>query len=160
MEDPRHGFMRRAIELARTGSAAGHGGPFGCVIVKDGAIIGEGHNQVLHAADPTAHGEMVAIRAAAKALGTHDLSGCEVYNISVPCPMCMAAMYWARVARIHYCCKPADAQAIGFDNLEIDRQLAKPLHERSLEAVEMPELYPEARGAYDEWARAKGKRLY
>ena len=150
-------FMRRAIELARTGSAAGHGGPFGCVIVKDGVIVGEGHNQVLRLADPTAHGEMVAIRAAARHLGTHDLSGCEVYNISVPCPMCMAAMYWARVSRIHYCCKPADAQAIGFDNLEIDRQMAKPLNERSIEAVEMPELHAEAWGAYEEWGRARGK---
>lgn len=150
-------YMRRASSMARTGSAAGHGGPFGCVIVKDGVIVGEGHNQVLHTGDPTAHGEIIAIRAAARYLGTHDLSGCEVYNISVPCPMCMAAMYWARVSRIHYCCKPADAQAIGFDNLEIDLQLAKPLHERSIEAVEMPALYAEARGAYEEFGRAKGK---
>ena len=152
--------MRRAIELARAGSAAGHGGPFGCVVVKDGAIVGEGYNQVLLTADPTAHGEIIAIRAAGKTLGTHDLSGCEVYNISVPCPMCMAAMYWARVSRIHYCCKPDDAQAIGFDNLAIDRQLAKPLHERSLPAVEMPELYPEAWNVYATWARSQGKMLY
>jgi tRNA(Arg) A34 adenosine deaminase TadA len=150
-------FMRRAIELARTGSSAGHGGPFGCVIVKDGVIIGEAYNQVLATKDPTAHGEMVAIRAAAKHLGTHDLSGCEVYNISVPCPMCMAAMYWARVSRVYYCCKPADSEAIGFDNAEIDRQLALPLEQRSLPAVEMPELYPEAWAAYADWANAAGK---
>ena len=153
------GFMRRAIALAREGSSAGHGGPFGCVIVKDGVVIGAGYNQVLSAKDPTAHGEIVALRAAAAHLGTHDLSGCEVYNISIPCPMCMAAMYWARVARIHYCCTPADAEAIGFGNAEIDRQLAKPLAERSLAAVAMPELYPEAVAVYQDWAKAAG-RLY
>lgn len=150
-------FMRRALALAREGSAAGHGGPFGCVIVKDGVIVGEGYNQVLRNADPTAHGEIIALRAAGQKLGTHDLAGCEVYNISIPCPMCMAAMYWARVSRVHYCCKPADAQAIGFDNLEIDRQLAKPVHERSLPMLEMADLYPEAWDVYATWAKAKGK---
>jgi len=150
-------FMRRALDLAREGSAAGHGGPFGCVIVKDGVIVGEGYNSVLRNADPTAHGEMLALRAAGQKLGTHDLSGCEVYNISVPCPMCMAAMYWARVKSVHYCCKPADAQAIGFDNLVIDAELAKPLDQRSLAFVEMPDLYPEAWNVYATWAKAKGK---
>jgi tRNA(Arg) A34 adenosine deaminase TadA len=153
-------FMRRAIELARTGSAAGHGGPFGCVVVKDGVIVGEGYNQVLRDTDPTAHGEMVALRSAARHLGNHDLSGCDVYNISVPCPMCMAAMYWARVSRIHYCCTSADAEAIGFDNAELDRQLAKPLDQRSLPMVAMPELYPQAWAAYEAWAKQAGRLLY
>jgi tRNA(Arg) A34 adenosine deaminase TadA len=156
----RNDFMHRAIELAHIGSSAGHGGPFGCVVVKDGVIVGEGYNQVLSSADPTAHGEMVALRDAAKSLGTHDLSGCEVYNISLPCPMCMAAMYWARVSKIYYCCKPADAAAIGFDNAEIDRQLAKPLGERSLVAQEIPELYPKAWAAYESWARKAGRITY
>lgn len=153
-------YMRRAIELAHIGSNAGHGGPFGCVVVKDGAIIGEGYNQVLTSADPTAHGEIVALRNAARHLGTHDLSGCEVYNISIPCPMCMAAMYWARISKIYYCCKPKDAEAIGFDNAEIDRQLAKPLHERSIAAQEMPGLYPEAWAIYEDWARKTGRIVY
>lgn len=153
-------FMRRAIELARSGSAAGHGGPFGCVVVKDGVIIGEGYNQVLSSADPTAHGEIVALRDAARRLRSHDLSGCQVYNISVPCPMCMAAMYWARISKIHYCCKPEDAEAIGFDNAEIDRQLAKPLHERSITAEEMPQLYAEAWATYEDWARRAGRIRY
>src|SRR5665213_570750 len=145
-------FMRRALELARSGSAAGHGGPFGCVVVKDGSIVGEGYNRVLSSADPTAHGEMVALRDAAARLRSHDLSGCEVYNISVPCPMCMAAMYWARVSKLYYCCKPEDAEAIGFDNAEVDRQLAMPLHARSLAAEEMPHLYEEALSVYEGWA--------
>ncbi len=152
--------MRRAIELGRAGGAAGHGGPFGCVIVKDGVIVGEGHNQVLHSGDPTAHGEIVAIRAAAKALGTHNLSGCEVYNMSVPCPMCMAAMFWARVSRLYYSCKPEDAQAIGFDNVEIYRQMALPINERSLPMVELPELYPEVWATWSDWAKSERKQLY
>ncbi|MFS2035554.1 nucleoside deaminase [Polaromonas sp. CT11-55] len=153
-------YMRRAIELARSGSAAGHGGPFGCVIVKDDVIVGESCNRVVSSTDPTAHGEIMAIRAAAKQLGSHDLSGCEVYNISVPCPMCMAAMYWARISKIYYCCKPEDAETIGFDNAEIDRQLARPLHERSIPAQEMPQLHPEAWAVYEEWARRAGRIRY
>jgi guanine deaminase len=153
-------FMRRAIELARTGSEAGHGGPFGCVVVKDGVIVGEGFNRVLSSRDPTAHGEIVALREAGKRLGTHDLSECEVYNISVPCPMCMAAMYWARVNAIYYCCTPEDAEAIGFTNAEIERELAKPLHARSLPMHKIGELYLEARAAYDNWASHTGRILY
>jgi tRNA(Arg) A34 adenosine deaminase TadA len=152
-------FMSRAIELAHSGSAAGHGGPFGCVVVKDGEIVGEGFNQVLSAGDPTAHGEMVAIRDAARRLGTHDLRGCTVFNISVPCPMCLAAMYWARVDAVYYCCNPADAAAIGFDNAEIAQQLAKPVEAQSLPVREIPEMYPQARAVYDAWTRAKG-RIY
>ena len=152
--------MRRAIDLARIGSTGGHGGPFGCVVVKDGVIVGEGYNQVISARDPTAHGEIIALRGAAQKLGTHDLSGCEVYNISVPCPMCMAAMFWARVASVHYCCTSADAEAIGFDNAEIDRQLARPLAERSVRFESMPELYGEARAAYEDWARKAGRIAY
>jgi guanine deaminase len=137
-------FMRRAIELARQGSA----GPFGCVIVKDGEIVGEGYARVFEDKDPTAHGEIVAIRAAAKRLGTHDLSGCEVYNIAVSCPMCMAALYWAKVAKLFYCCVPEDAAALGFENLTLARDLAKPLGERSLASEQITELRPQALDAY------------
>jgi tRNA(Arg) A34 adenosine deaminase TadA len=151
-------FMSRAIELARSGSGAGHGGPFGCVVVKEGKIVGEGFNQVLSAADPTAHGEIVALRSAARALGTHDLQGCTVYNISVPCPMCLAAMYWARVSKVYFCCMPSDAAAIGFDNAEIAQQLAKPLESQSLPMQQLSTLYPSARAVYDEWARSRARR--
>lgn len=159
MNDAEHGtYMAHAIELARTGSAAGHGGPFGCVVVKEGRIVGEGFNQVLSAKDPTAHGEMVALRHAARELGTHDLRGCTVYNISVPCPMCLAAMYWARVDSVYFCCMPADAVAIGFDNAEIAQQLARPIEQQALPLRRIPELYPRARGVYDAWAQARGVR--
>mgnify|MGYP001552038569 FL=1 len=137
-------YMERAIELARLSQA----GPFGCVIVKDGEIVGEGYARVFEDEDPTAHGEIVALRAAAKRLGTHDLSGCEVYNIAVSCPMCMAAIYWARVAKLYYCCVPEDAAALGFDNLTLANELGKPLLQRSLATEQMVELRPSALAAY------------
>jgi guanine deaminase len=159
MDEAAHApFMARAIQLAHEGSGAGHGGPFGCVVVKDGRIVGEGYNQVLSAKDPTAHGEMVALRSAAAALATHDLRGCTVYNISVPCPMCLAAMYWARVDQVYFCCTPDDAAAIGFDNAEIARQLAKPIASQSLPLHRLPGLYPQARAVYDDFAAARGTR--
>ena len=145
-------FMRRAIELARQGTA----GPFGCVIVKDGVIVGEGYARVFETRDPTAHGEIVAIRAAAQRLGTHDLSGCELYNISVPCPMCSAAAYWARISKLYYCCVPEDAAAYGFDNVMLARELAKPVHERSMPAERIAELRDEALSAYAEYVRRAG----
>ena len=145
--------MRRAIELARQGTA----GPFGCVIVKDGEIVGEGYARVFEAKDPTAHGEIVAIRAAAQRLGTHDLSGCELYNISVPCPMCIAALYWARISKLYYCCVPEDADACGFDNITLARQLEKPLHQRSMPAEQMVELRPDALSAYAEYVQRAGR---
>ena len=146
-------FMRRAIELARQGTA----GPFGCVIVKDGEIVGEGYARVFETRDPTAHGEVVAIRAAGQRLGTHDLSGCEIYNISVPCPMCIAALYWARISKLYYCCVPEDAAAYGFDNLTLASQLARPLHERSMPAEQIAELRPEALAAYAQYVERSGR---
>ncbi len=145
-------FMERAIELARQGTA----GPFGCVIVKNGEIVGEGYARVFEDKDPTAHGEMVAIRAAARKLGTHDLSGCEMYNIAVSCPMALAALYWARIAKLYYCCVPEDAAAAGFGNLTLARELEKPLHQRSLAAEQIAELRPRALAAYQEYGRRPG----
>jgi tRNA(Arg) A34 adenosine deaminase TadA len=145
--------MRRAIELARQGTA----GPFGCVIVKDDAIVGEGNARVFETRDPTAHGEIVAIRAAAQRLGTHDLSGCELYNISVPCPMCSAAAYWARISKLYYCCVPEDAAAHGFDNVALARELAKPVHDRSMPAERIAGLHAEALSAYAEYGRRAGR---
>ena len=159
-DEARLGYMRRAIELARIGSTAGHGGPYGCVVVKDGEIVGEGYNQVLSSRDPTAHGEIVSLRAAGRRLGTHDLSACEVYNISVPCPMCTAAMYWARVKTVYYCCTPEDSEAIGFANTEIQRELSKPWQERSLPMHRLERLYPQARAAYDDWAKQAKRVVY
>lgn len=141
-------FMRRAIELARHATDSGSGGPFGCVIVKDGVIVAEGFNQVRLTKDPTAHGEMVGLRAAAQKLGTADLSGCEIYNISIPCPMCLAALYWAKIDKVYYCCLPADADAIGFDNVTIARHLQQPLEHQPIRSERIEELYDDALAAY------------
>jgi guanine deaminase len=150
-----HAYMRRAIELARQGSA----GPFGCVIVKDGEIVGEGYARVFETKDPTAHGEIVAIRAACQRLGTHDLSGCEIYNIAVSCPMCMAALYWARISKLYYCCVPEDAAAYGFDNVSLASELAKPLSQRTLmPAEQIADLRPEALAAYKAYVE-RGQRI-
>ena len=95
-------FMRRVLELAQQGMNNGHGGPFGCVIVKDGEIVGEAHNEVLSSNDPTAHAELLAVRRASAKLKTFNLSGCELYTNGAPCCMCMSSMLWARVARAYY----------------------------------------------------------
>src|SRR4051794_28327335 len=98
----RVGYMRRVIELSRQGMRGGFGGPFGCVIVKDGRIVAEAHNEVLATKDPTAHAEGLAIRRASKALDSFDLSGCDLYTNGVPCCMCMGSILWARIDRVYY----------------------------------------------------------
>ena len=107
-------FMNVAIAEALTGIRNGHGGPFGCVIVKDGRIVGRGHNMVLLNNDSTAHGEITAIRNAENALGTYDLSGCDIYTTGEPCPMCLYAILWANIGHIYYGCTIEDNAAIGF----------------------------------------------
>jgi guanine deaminase len=107
-------YMALAIEEARAGIRAGHGGPFGCVIVKDGAVVGRGHNEVILRRDPTCHGEVMAIHEACKALGTHDLSGCELYTTAEPCPMCRGAILWANIRKVYFGCTVADTDGIGF----------------------------------------------
>ena len=107
-------FMREAIEEARQGIHSGHGGPFGAVIVKDGKIIGRGHNQVVANNDPTCHGEVQAIRDACSKLGTFDLSGCEIYTTGEPSPMCLGAILWANIDKVYYGCNVYDTENIGF----------------------------------------------
>ena len=107
-------FMKVAINEARKGIKNGHGGPFGCVIVKDGEIVGKGHNQVIKKQDPTCHGEVMAIHDACKKLGTFDLSGCELYTTGYPCPMCMGAILWANIGKVYYGCNVVDTEDIGF----------------------------------------------
>jgi len=109
-------FMTRAIELAQSGVDRNLGGPFGCVIVKDGSIIGEGCNQVTSSLDPTAHAEIVAIRGACQNLNSFQLEGCIVYTSCEPCPMCLGAIYWARPERIFIACNRQDAAEAGFDD--------------------------------------------
>ncbi|WP_225047059.1 nucleoside deaminase [Lacticaseibacillus kribbianus] len=107
-------FMKQAAAAAAVNLTQQDGGPFGCVIVKDGAVVATGHNRVLADCDPTAHGEVVALRAAGAALGTHDLGGCELYTNAMPCPMCLAAIMWANIRVVYYGNTAADAAAIGF----------------------------------------------
>ena len=110
--------MKDAIDEARRGIHAGDGGPFGCVIVKDGAVLGRGHNEVIKQNDPTCHGEMMAIRDACHALGTFDLTGCELYTTAEPCPMCLGAILWSNIRKVYYGCNITDTDAIGFRDKE------------------------------------------
>lgn len=117
-------FMREAISEARLGLAAGKGGPFGCVIVKEGAVVGKGCNEVLLTNDPTAHAEMVAIRRACQYLNDFQLTGCDLYTTCEPCPMCLGAIYWSRPDRVFYAAGREDAAAAGFDDSFIYHELS------------------------------------
>jgi tRNA(Arg) A34 adenosine deaminase TadA len=134
--------MRRAIELSRLAVTQGDGGPFGCVIVRDGVIVGEGWNRVISRTDPTAHGEMEAIRDASGRLGTFVLKGCDLYTSAQPCPMCLAAIYWARIDRVFYGNTVEDAAAIGFDDVAIREEVVRPSGDRKI--PEIPLLRDEA----------------
>lgn len=114
-------YMHMAIEEAREGIAHRHGGPFGTVIVKDGKVVGRGHNRVLLSHDPTMHGEVSAIRDACLALNTHDLSGCELYTTGEPCHMCLCACLWANIEKVYYGCTIADNEDIGFRDDKFDK---------------------------------------
>lgn len=151
-------FMNRAIELARGGIARGDGGPFGAVVVRDGEIIGEGWNRVVSSNDPTAHGEITAIRDACSRLGTFSLEGCEIHTTGQPCPMCLGAIYWARIGRIHYGFRIEDAAEIGFDDREFFREMALPQEERRIPSVEL--CRAEAMELLREYARMPGKQPY
>ena len=114
-------YMTEAINEALEGIRSGHGGPFGCVIVRDGEIVGQGHNMVLCSNDSTAHGEIVAIRNAEQALDSYDLSGCTLYTTGEPCPMCLYAILWANIDAVYYGCTIADSAEIGFRDQDLDR---------------------------------------
>ncbi len=150
--------MRRAIELSRQKMQAGEGGPFGAVVVKDGTIVGEGWNCVTSRNDPTAHAEVVAIRDACARLRTFTLQGCELYTSCEPCPMCLAATYWARVDRLYYGNTIQDAADIDFDDFYFYRQLSLPIGERDLPMIRM--LPDEALEVFGEWARKPDKTPY
>ena len=129
--------MRTAIRLAEENAASGNGGPFGAVIVKDGKVVAEGSNTVTVDNDPTAHAEVNAIRRACAVLGTFDLSGCELYTSCEPCPMCLAACYWAHVSKVFYAAGREDAADAGFDDEMIYVEVAKQLNERKLPFVQL-----------------------
>lgn len=151
-------FMMRAIELARQGMQQGHGGPFGAVVVRDGTIIGEGWNQVISSNDPTAHGEIVAIRAACAQLGTFSLEGCEIHTTGEPCPMCLGAIQWARIGSIYHGFRVEDAEKIGFDDREFHRQIKLPAEQRAIPSREI--CRPQALELILEYAEMPHKKHY
>jgi guanine deaminase len=151
-------FMARAIQLSIDNVLSGDGGPFGAVIVKNDNIVAEGVNRVTASNDPTAHAEVVAIRAACAKLGVFELAGCEIYTSCEPCPMCLGAIYWARLNRIYFGNVAADAAAIGFDDSFIYRELGQPLSQRSIPMVQM--MRQEALGAFRAWRDKPNKIPY
>jgi guanine deaminase len=150
-------LMRRAIALALENVRAG-GGPFGALLVKERQVIGEGANQVTRANDPTAHAEIVAIRAACRALGTFQLAGCDLYTTCEPCPMCLGAIYWARPTRVFYAGTAADAANAGFDDAFIYDELKMPQHLRRICMSEL--LRDESLAIFQAWAAKTDKKTY
>lgn len=131
-------FLERAIALAVANVRQGVGGPFGCVITRDGVIVAEGANQVTLTADPTAHAEIVAIRAACRMLGSFQLTGCELYSSCEPCPMCLGAIYWSRPERVYFAASREDAARAGFDDELIYEELRLPLSDRRIPTAHLP----------------------
>ena len=150
-------FMKRAIELSIESVNKG-GGPFGCVIVRDEKIVSEGSNKVTSSNDPTAHGEIVAIREACKKINNFSLSGCELYSTCEPCPMCLSAIYWARIDKIYYANTRKDAQKIDFDDSLIYSEFQKNINERKIPMIQM--MRNEALKAFELWDKKIDKVKY
>ena len=155
MDNP---FMARAIQLSIENVRTGRGGPFGAVLVKGDIVIAEGTNQVTSRNDPTAHAEVLAIREACKKLGVFDLQGCELYTSCEPCPMCLGAIYWARLSRVYFANADADASKIGFDDSLIYRELAQPHSQRKIPMIQI--MRNEALVAFREWEDKPDKITY
>ncbi|MBF0351673.1 MAG: nucleoside deaminase [SAR324 cluster bacterium] len=150
--------MKEALQLAMDGMKARKGGPFGAVIVRQGEVIGRGQNQVTSTNDPTAHAEIVAIRDATAQSGSFQLNGCDIYTSCEPCPMCLGAIYWARLDRIYYAATREDAAVIGFDDRAIYDEYLKPVSERSLPMSQF--LRDEALDVFEIWANLNSKICY
>ena len=151
-------FMQEAIALSAKGINANQGGPFGCIIVRDGKIVGRGNNQVTSTNDPTAHAEVVAIRDACKNLGTFQLKDCEVYTSCEPCPMCMGAIYWARPKLVYYANTRSDAANIGFDDSMIYDELSCEHASRKIPIIPLGRT--EALKVFEQWKNKKDKVEY
>jgi guanine deaminase len=150
--------MRMAIELSEFNVKQGQGGPFGAVIVKDGMVIARSANRVVQTNDPTAHAEVSVIRMACQELDTYNLAGCEIYTSCEPCPMCLGAIYWARIDKIHYANTKADAAKIGFDDHFIYDELEQPMDKRKLPFVQL--MRDDALKAFTLWNEAENKTDY
>jgi guanine deaminase len=155
MDNP---FMARAIQLSLDNVLSGQGGPFGAVIVKDDRIIAEGVNRVTVTNDPTAHAEVVAIREACARLKSFALKGCEIYTSCEPCPMCLGAIYWAHLSRIHFGNLAADAAKVGFDDSFIYHEFAQPFPQRKIPILQM--MREEALAAFRAWQEKPNKIPY
>ena len=151
-------YMRAAIGLADEGLRNKRGGPFGCVIVRQGEIVGRGNNRVTSTNDPTAHAEVTAIRDACARLQTFQLTDCELYTSCEPCPMCLSAIYWARIPTVYYGNTRQDAAAIGFDDDFIYQQVPLPPEKRAIRM--QPLLREEALGSFRQWAATEDKVNY
>ena len=151
-------FMQEAIRLSREGMREGRGGPFGAVVVRDGLVVSRGWNQVTTANDPTAHAEVVAIREACRLSATFCLEDCEIYASCEPCPMCLGAIYWARLRGLFFAATRGDAAAAGFDDDLIYRELPLPPLTRRLPTTQL--LREEALPVLEEWVRLAGKVPY
>ena len=155
---PNPAYLRRAIELATQNVLAGAGGPFAALIVRDGQVIAEAANSVTTTNDPTAHGEVNAIRKACAMLGSFSLAGCEIYSSCEPCPMCLAAIYWARLGAIYYGSNQQDAAKAGFDDAFLYEELGKNSDNRSVPALQL--LREEAWEAFATWIAVPTKIDY
>ncbi len=151
-------FMEEAIKLAAKNVEHNSGGPFGAVVVKDGKIIGQGVNKVTSSNDPTAHAEVIAIREAAKNLDSFNLEGCEIYSSCEPCPMCLGAIYWARIDTLYYAGTKDDAAKADFDDSAIYKEICIPREERQLPSTQL--MRKEAVKVFDNWINKEDKIPY
>jgi len=151
-------FMARAIQLSIENVRSGHGGPFGAVVVKNDHIIAEGVNQVTSTNDPTAHAEVLAIRQACQKLGFFELKECQIYTSCEPCPMCLGAIYWARLSRVYFGNVAADAAKIGFDDSFIYREIAQPHSQRGIPMIQM--MRDQALAAFRAWEETPKRTAY
>ncbi len=158
LESPRHDeFAAEVLRLA-AGNVAQGGGPFACLVVKDGRVVAKGVNQVTPHKDPTAHAEVQAIRAACRALDDFELRDCEIYTSCEPCPMCLGAIYWSRVKAVYYCATRAQAAAAGFDDSLIYDEAAKPLGARLIPFHRVGEATSNA--PFEAWTKLADRTLY
>ncbi len=151
-------FMKKAIQLSLENMRKGAGGPFGAVVVKEGKIIGSGWNKVTSTNDPTAHAEVIAIRDACHVLNNYDLSGCEIYTSCEPCPMCLSAIYWARIDMIYYANTRQDAANIDFDDDFLYQEIPKNIEDRKVPMVQC--CHNDAIAVFKEWQEKQDKIEY
>lgn len=156
--DKKNKFLDMAIELSAMGMQRGYGGPFGCIVVKDNEIIGEGYNMVTSLNDPTAHAEIVAIRAACEKIHSFQLTHCDIYTSCEPCPMCLGAIYWARPQRVIYANTKEEAAAIEFDDNFIYKEINTELAKRKIPFIHSP--HTGAKKVFADWKNMKEKLKY